>query len=331
MTVHVEVVGRHSLLPNERRANHQGTGTLTRKTWRSGIPFAASTVAYYRDFYNVPNGPRAVRAIKTATSRDFVNWSKGALLKYGGIQHQALYTNQIAPYARAPHIFIGFPKRYVDRGWVDSTGKLPGLKERKARANAHPRYGSVVTDSLMITSRDGLHFKRWDEAIIRPGPSHIDSWVYGDNMISWGILSTPSNLPQGPDELSIYAIEGYWTGKSQKFRRYTFRTDGFVSVQAPLKGGEFTTKPLIFKGDELEINYSTSAAGSIYVEIQDADRKPIAGRSLADCHEVFGDQIKRTIAWKNRNERQATGVYSNTSAICAERCRSVFVSFPIGG
>ena len=255
--------------------------------------------AYYRSFYNVPNGPRAVRGIRTATSPDFLTWSKGEWLEYPGAPHEALYTNQIAPYARAPHIFIGFPKRYVDRGWVDSTGKLPGLKERKARTAASPRYGSAVTDALMMTSRDGLTFKRWGEAIIRPGPSKTSSWVYGDNLISWGILPTKSDLADSPDELSIYAIEGYWTGKSQNFRRYSYRVDGFVSVRAPLSGGEFVTKPIVFQGSQLEINFSTSAAGGIHVEIQRADGKPVPGRTLDDCHEIFGDDIERLVAWKD--------------------------------
>ena len=151
----------------------------------------------------------------------------------------------------------------------------------------------------MMSSRDGLTFKRWGEAIIRPGPSRTNSWVYGDNIISWGILPTKSDLPQSPDELSIYAIEGYWMGKSQNFRRYSIRVDGFVSAQAPLSGGEFVTKPIVFKGSQLEINYSTSAAGNIHVEIQDAEGKPIPGHTLADCHEIFGDEIQRTVAWKN--------------------------------
>lgn len=255
--------------------------------------------AYFRDFHDGLPGRGGIRGIKTATSPDFITWSKAEWLEYPGAPHEHLYTNQIAPYARAPHIFIGFPKRYIDRGWVDSTGKLPGLAERKARAQASPRYGSVVSDSLMMTSRDGLTFKRWGEAIIRPGPSRTNSWVYGDNMISWGILPTRSDLPQSPGELSIYAIEGYWTGKSQNFRRYSIRVDGFVSVQAPLSGGEFVTKPIVFKGSELEINYSTSAAGSIHVEIQDAKGNSIAGHRLADCHEVFGDETERTVAWKD--------------------------------
>lgn len=256
--------------------------------------------AYFRDFRDGPPGGGGIRSIKTATSDDFINWSKGEWLQYPGAPKQHLYTNQVTPYARAPHIFIGFPNRYTDRGWVDSTGKLPGLKERQARTAASPRYGSVVTDSLMMTSRDGLTFKRWGEAIIRPGPARKNSWTYGDNLISWGILPTRSDLPQAPDELSIYAIEGYWNGKSQNFRRYSIRVDGFVSVQAPLSGGEFTTKPVVFEGKQLEINYSTSAAGSLHVEIQDEKGKPIAGHGLDDCFEVFGDEIDRVVTWKGK-------------------------------
>ena len=258
--------------------------------------------AYFRDFYDGPSGGGSIRGIKTATSPDFRTWSKAEWLEYPGAPHEQLYTNQIAPYARAPHIFMGFPKRYIDRGWVDSTGKLPGLKERKARTKATPRFGSVVTDALMMTSRDGLTFKRWGEAIIRPGPSSKNSWVYGDNLISWGMVPTKSDLPQTPDELSIYAIEGYWTGKSQNFRRYSFRVDGFVSAQAPLGGGDFTTKPLVFKGSTLQINYSTSAAGSVRVEMQDADGNPVSGYTLTDCHEIFGDEIERTVIWKEDEE-----------------------------
>ena len=35
----------------------------------------------------------------------------------------------------------------------------------------HPRYGTVITDGLFMTSRDGRTFHRWDEAFIRPGSS----------------------------------------------------------------------------------------------------------------------------------------------------------------
>ena len=182
--------------------------------------------AYFRDFRE------GVRGIKTAASKDFLTWSKPQWLVFPGAPNEHLYTNQIAPYYRAPHILFGFPLRYSDHGWVDSTGKLPHPDLRRQRADAHPRYGSVVTDGLMMTSRDALTFKRWGEAILRPGLSRTNSWVYGDKLIAWGILSTESDLPQSPKETSIYATEGYWTGNGRNLRRYSIRIDGFVSMQA---------------------------------------------------------------------------------------------------
>ena len=70
---------------------------------------------------------------------------------------------------------------------------------------------------------------------------------------------------------------------------------GFVK---PLAGGEMVTKPIIFEGDELVVNFSTSAAGSVRVEIQDDQRQPIPGYALAESVEIFGDQIDRVVAWK---------------------------------
>ena len=149
-----------------------------------------------------------------------------------------------------------------------------------------------------MTSRDGKSFKRWGEAFLRPGPARTNSWVYGDNSIAWGIVATKSSLAQAPDELSIYAVEGYWTGRSLNVRRYSVRIDGFVSLNAPLAGGELVTKPIVFQGDELQINYSTSGVGGVWVEIQDAQGEPLQGFAKSDCHEVFGDQIQRTIVWQ---------------------------------
>jgi hypothetical protein len=71
-----------------------------------------------------------------------------------------------------------------------------------------------------------------------------------------------------------------------------------VSLQAPLGGGEFTSKPIVFSGSKLAINYATSAAGNVQVEIQSPDGKPLDGFRLADCPEIFGDSLERVVAWK---------------------------------
>jgi len=248
--------------------------------------------AYYRDFRN------NTRDIKWATSKDFIHWTKGEWLKYPGAPNEALYTNNVAPYYRAPHIYMGFPARYLDRGWSDEMRALPQLKERLERSAVGERYGTALSDCLYMTSRDGKTFKRWTEAFIRPGLRNEDQWVYGDNFAAWGLIETKSDMAGAPDEISIYATEHYWRGSYTNLRRYVIRVDGFVSVNAPGKGGEFTTKTITFKGKELEMNFSTSVAGYVRVEIQDTTGKPIPGYTLKDSPEIFGDQLDRVVSWK---------------------------------
>ena len=79
--------------------------------------------------------------------------------------------------------------------------------------------------------------------------------------------------------------------------RLLLRVDGFVSVTAPYSGGTLLTKPFVFDGGTLEINYSTSAAGSVGIEVQNADGQTIPGYALADCREIVGDEIERVVAW----------------------------------
>ena len=261
------------------------------------LMFWDSVGGVYREYHR--KFDQGVRGIVTAASKDSGIFPKPEWLKYPGATEQALYTNQVQPYYRAPHIFMGFPMRYNDRGWSPSMTALPGLEERQFRSKQSGRYGTTVTDAAFMTSRDGVTFKRWGEAFIRPGPATKDTWVYGDNFIFWGMIQTKSHLEGAPDEISLYATEGYWEGESTSFRHYTLRQDGFVSATAGWKGGHLQTKSVVFDGTQLELNFATSAAGSIRVEIQDTDGNPLDGYSLADCPEIFGDTIARTVVWKD--------------------------------
>jgi len=229
-------------------------------------------VDFHRGFHN------GVRDIMTCTSEDFLHWTDPVWLEYPGVPKEHLYTNQITPYYRAPHIFMGFPKRFLPtRRGTDH--RLPG-----------------ISDGVFMTSRDGLKFNRLTQAFIRPGPQK-ERWVCRNNEIAWGMLETESSLPGAPNELSLYSIEGYYQGNDCQMRRYTTRVDGFVSVQAPMAGGELVTKPIVFTGQQLTLNFSTSAAGSIRIELQTADGEPIEGFRLADCQEIFGDAIERAVSW----------------------------------
>jgi hypothetical protein len=97
----------------------------------------------------------------------------------------------------------------------------------------------------------------------------------------------------------MYATEGYWRGNATVFRRYTMRLDGFVSARASMRGGELLTKPVCFRGRELLLNVSTSAAGSVRVEMQAADGTPVEGYALDDCYDIVGDAIERVVRWEH--------------------------------
>jgi len=249
---------------------------------------------YFRDFTT----DTFCRGIKTCTSPDFLHWTAGEWLEYPGAPVEQLYTNQIQPYFRAPHLLVGFPTRYIERSWSPSIEALPEVEHRRRRAQAAERYGAAVTDGLFMSSRDGRTFTRWGEAFIRPGLRPEGSWAYGDCYQGWGMLETESDIPGAPNELSFFVAEGYWRGSANAIRRYTLRMDGFVSLSAPLAGGTMVSPPLTFTGARLSLNLSTSAAGSAKVELQEADGTPIAGYTLDDCWEIIGDTLDYTVRWK---------------------------------
>jgi len=49
----------------------------------------------------------------------------------------------------------------------------------------------------------------------------------------------------------------------------------------------------------LLLNFACSAFGSLRVEIQDAEGKPLPGFTLDDSIELFGDTVARNAIWKS--------------------------------
>ena len=240
---------------------------------------------------------QGVRDILTCAAPDFESFPEPTWVTYPESPTMALYTNQIQPYYRAPHIFMGFPMRYNERGWSGPMLDLPGREQRLARGTHHPRYGMTITDAVFMASRDGLRFHRRPEAFIRPGPRQRESWVYGDNFIFWGMFEAPSLVEDAHPEINFLAVEGYWEGDNTAFRRYTQRIDGFVSAAAPYEGGELITRSVVFQGGALAVNAETSAFGSFQVEIQGPDGSPVPGFEAANCEPIFCDSLRHIVHW----------------------------------
>lgn len=239
-------------------------------------------VCYVRDGRTTPEGNR-VRSVKVTTSKDFLRWTPPEWVGLGEPLEQ-FYVPGIQPYFREPSLYLGFPMRFVpERRTVGADGrKVDG-----------------VSDTVLISSRDGRRFERtFREAFLRPGPDP-QNWgnAHGNNTMTWGIL------PTTPGEISMYWAEHY--GQIPRLRRGVIRPDGFASLHADSPRGEAVTRPFTFAGNQLLLNYATSAVGSIRVEIQDAAGTPLPGFEVNACPEIYGDELERKVAWTSGPELAA--------------------------
>lgn len=239
-------------------------------------------VCYFRTWSK--GGYEGFRTVSRATSTNFLDWSEPVPMSFGDTPLEHLYTSQTHPYFRAPHIYIATPMRFVPNRQVltDSQAAALGVSQG---------YHSDCAEAVFMTSRGGNRFDRtFMEGWIRPG-NDLGNWASRAGMTALGVV------PTGPGEMSIYK-QAHYAQPTIHLLRYTLRTDGFVSVNAPYAGGEMTTKPFRFTGRELTLSFATSAAGSIRVEVLDADGQALAGYRRSDATELVGDDVERVVTWK---------------------------------
>lgn len=212
--------------------------------------------AYWRYFGN------RVRAIRTATSQDFVTWENEADLTYTeGTPSEHLYTNAIQNYFRAPHLFIGFPTRYETQ--------------------------SQEVEPILMTSRDGTKFHRWAEAVV-PRSAPKDRNHNRSNYMAWGMFQ----LPGKPHEISVYATENYYESTPGRVRRFVYRVDGFVALRGGADGGQVTTKPMRYQGQRLLLNYVVQTGGTMKLEALNE-----AGEVIGKSHSLSGDAVDAPVDW----------------------------------
>jgi hypothetical protein len=167
--------------------------------------------------------------------------------------------------------------------------------EQAMAIGVDPKYFGDCSDLVLLSSRGGHRYDRtFMESFLRPGPGW-ENWVSRSNYSALNVVQT------GPTEMSFYVARDY-AQRTAHLQRYTLRLDGFASVHAPYAGGEMITRPLRFRGSKLEINFATSAAGGIRVEIQQENGAPIPGYSLADAREMIGDEIDGVVRWKGTSD-----------------------------
>ena len=243
-----------------------------------------------------PDVDDAVRDIRYTVSDDFWHWSYPEVFKYNDEYDYQLYANAIAPYYRAPHIYCATPTRYVAwPEWNDSFEKLPNAEERR-----HRHRGKSMNDAIFMSSRDGQNWFRYGEAFMTAGPEHHSNWKYGDCYPCVGFTETPGEIPGTDPYLSMFCKEDH-ENEPTKLYRYSLRLDGFVSRTSTLKPQMLVTKPFVYEGKELEINFETSALGYMKFKLRANDGTELWSK------EVMGNKVDRIVGFENGTPADLSG------------------------
>ena len=234
----------------------------------------------------------AKRDIRVMFSDDFRNWSVPEMIRFGDGYDYPLYTNNIEKYARAP-VYVGFPVRYCERPeWNANIEQMTGYRVKKqATERVEPRTGRVSTDCIFMCSRDGKNWRRYNEAFLTPGYEEEHNWIYGDCYLAYGMIDTEKEY------YNLYTIDRHFSfGVPRPLNRYEIRKDGFACAMAGGDEAVLVTKPVLFDGGTLHLNFASSAYGYIYVSVLDENGDVI---SNGESVEVFGDNIDRRVVFEN--------------------------------
>ena len=276
-------------------------------------------ICYLRNFHNIPGGVmtegitdynvrhqvtlenlnKGIRDIRVMYSKDFHDWTEPKLISFTDGKDIPLYINNMIPYERAPHVKIGFPVRYCERlSWTLNEEQMASASiKKRAMVEDEPRSGLAVTDCIFMCSHDGEMWHRYNEAFLTSEYEEEHNWVYGDCYAAYNLIDS------GRENFYLYAKAWHMSFRYPKpLYRYEIRKDGFACCMADGEERVLTTKPLVFTGRDLHLNFSTSAFGYIYVEVLDEEGNPLSDKK---SFEIYGDTIDRRICFADGSDFSA--------------------------
>lgn len=216
--------------------------------------------------------------------------------------HSDIYYNSATIYPWAQDAYLMFTAQFRHF----SPKRNPSLRP----PNGHWEDFGLLEVQL-ASSRDGIHWQRvsrepyfptgladeWDRwyAVMAPGIVRRGNYLY-QYYCSTG-RTHDSAILRPEYEKSAARMGGIGVVRQ--------RLDGFISADVDHRGGWLETPLMLFKGNQLRLNIDTGAMGTAFVELRDADDKPIPGFTLADCEEIGGNFVDQRVYWKGKSELSA--------------------------
>jgi hypothetical protein len=211
-----------------------------------------------------------------------------------------LYNPCVHVYPDAQEVYLAFPSMY--RCW--GHGGDAGSAGRDHRGTF---FNDGLFETQLAVSRDGLHFTRYRTPYLPLGMVRNTAGTAGD--LDCGLVMMGIGLLRRGDEIWQYYFGGRRTHEEKQqaetagrsgegIFRTVQRLDGFVSVDAGHRGGEFTTPPVVFAGDRLWLNAACHGLGEIWVEIRDEAGGPIPGFTRAEAVSIDRNGTAQEVWWK---------------------------------
>ncbi len=194
-----------------------------------------------------------------------------------------IYRFKAHKYESAPDTYLAFPWRYL-------------------------REGNVRPGSFLMVSRDGVNWKRYE-----PPYYFASGWELKGRKVIEAL--TEHGMIRRGDEIWQYGTVRFTEHGGIMYNGVEFdggvhdrlmllkqRLDGFVSLDADSDRGEFVTKPLVFTGDQLQLNIKPGAEGTARVAILNQAGRPIPGYALEDCDPIRTDSVRHAVTWNNNSK-----------------------------
>lgn len=220
------------------------------------------------------------RSIGRSESVDFSHLGPLKLVSQTGDSdppNSDLYNSPAIKYAHAPNVYLMFPSLY--------------------------QHEPDTLDIRLAVSRDGIRWSRPDRktAFIALGKG---------NVFDSGSLYMGQGMIRVEDELWLYYSgsplrhQEAELGKLTKpenarvYSRVVVRLDRFVAATAGPVGGSFTSPPLRFTGNKLNLNVQVRSGGHMRIGLLDAEGRPVPKFSVSDCVPITGDSLSKSVEWK---------------------------------
>jgi len=210
-----------------------------------------------------------------------------------------LYNPCMNVYPWAQDAYLAFPSMY--RCWGYGQGNVSAGRDHR---------GDFFNDGLFETqlavSRDGVSFTRYRTPYLHAGMVRNTSGSEGD--LDCGLMMMGIGMLRRGDEIWQYYFGGRRTHEEKEqaesagragegMFRTVQRLDGFVSVDADHRGGEFVTPPVIFAGSRLQLNAACHGLGEIWVELQDAEGTPLPGHTQTEAVSIDRNGTAQEVWW----------------------------------